>query len=61
MQFAKIKSEVISNFTAKPDVKVVLKLDIEAHSDQPFEATLERIVKENGTVLGITGEGFSED
>lgn len=42
-------------------VKVILKLDIEAHSDKPFDSTLERTVKENGTVLGIRGEGFTEE
>ena len=46
---------------AKTGVKVVLKLDIEAHSDKPFDSILERTVKENGTVLGIRGEGFMEE
>ena len=61
MQFANIMSEIISHFTAKTDVKVILKLDIEAYSDKPFDSTLERTVKENGTVLGIKGEGFTEE
>ncbi|MBQ6473657.1 MAG: ATP-binding protein [Victivallales bacterium] len=61
MQFANIMSEIISHFTAKTGVKVILKLDIEAHSDKAFDVTLERTVKENGTVLGIRGDGFTEE
>jgi len=61
MQFVNIMSEIISHFTAKTDVKAFLKLDIETHSDKPFDSTLERTVKENGAVLGIRCEGFTEE
>ncbi|MBR6058788.1 MAG: ATP-binding protein [Victivallales bacterium] len=61
MQFANIMTEIISHFTGKPDVTVTLKLDIEAKSDELFDTSLERTVKENGTVLGIKGEGFTDD
>lgn len=60
-QMAQIVSEIITHFAAKTDVRVVLKLDIEAHSGRPFDPELERIVKENGTVLHIRGDGFSEE
>ena len=59
--FANIMQEVISNFMVRPGVEVILKLDIEAHSDNPFDASLERAVKVNGQILGIRGEGFTEN
>ncbi|MGN0880345.1 MAG: ATP-binding protein [Oligosphaeraceae bacterium] len=61
MEVAQIMEEVVGNFTSKPGIKVTLKLDIEAHSDQPFEANLVRTVKENSTVLKIHGDGFTEE
>ena len=61
IQFGEIMTEIISNFTEKPNVKVVLKLDIEAHSDKPFDVSLERTIKENGNALGVKGEGFTEE
>ena len=61
IQFSNIMAEVVSKFTEKPNVKVTLKLDIEAQSDEPFDTALERAVKENATVLGIKGEGFTEE
>ena len=61
MQFANIMDELVSHFTSKTGIKVTLKLDIEAQSNKPFDAELERTIKENGTVLGIKGEGFTED
>ena len=61
MQFANIMTEIVSHFTEKPDVKVTLKLDIHTESDQPFDVSFERTIKENGTVLGIKGEGFTEE
>jgi len=60
MQFAQLMSEVIGHFTAKTDVKVTLKLDIEAHSASAFDEATERTVKENGNTLNIQGEGFTE-
>lgn len=61
MQFSNIMTEIVSHFTEKPDVKVTLKLDIHTESDQPFDVSFERTIKENGTVLGIKGEGFTEE
>lgn len=61
IQFGEIMTEIISNFTEKPNVKVVLKLDIEAHSDKAFDASFERTIKENGNALGVKGEGFTEE
>lgn len=61
LDFSNIMDEVVSNFTSKPGVKVTLKLDIEAHSDQPFDTNLVRTVKENSAVLGIHGDSFTEN
>ncbi|MBR6471930.1 MAG: ATP-binding protein [Victivallales bacterium] len=59
LKFQDIMSEVIQHFASRTEVKVTLKLDIDAESSSPFDTSLERIVKENGSTLGIKGE-FSE-
>jgi uncharacterized protein len=43
--------EVISNFTAKPGVRVKISIEIEAEADASFDESLQRAVKENSNVL----------
>ena len=57
--FQDIMSEVIQHFASRTEVKVTLKLDIDADSISPFGEDLERVIKENGSTLGIKGD-FSE-
>lgn len=55
-----VLENVITLFTAKPGVKVTLKLDIEASSDKPFDKnTVIRPVSENSKQLGFSLAEFS--
>ena len=54
IQFGEVMTEIISNFSEKPSVKVILKLDIEAHFEKPFDISLERTVKENGELFSAS-------
>ena len=61
LQLQNIITELVSHFTTKPGVKVTLKLDIEATSDNPFDDNTVRTVMENSTVLKLESSEFSEE
>ena len=50
--------EVLLQFTSQPNVKVTIKIDIEAQSNQGFREGTQRAVKENATVLKFKSSEF---
>ncbi len=60
MQFAQIVDEVIEQFTSRPDTKVKISVDIQAHSKKGFDETTQRSVRENCNVLKFTNSEFEE-
>ena len=62
MKMSDVLDNVISLFTAKPGVKVTVKLDIEASSPTAFDRnTVIRPVSENSKALGFASSEFSAD
>lgn len=57
-QFSDIVDEVILQFTSRSDVKVVIKVDIEAKTVSNFNSELQRTVKENCNTLKFTCAEF---
>ena len=58
LEFAQIVDEVLLQFTSQPNVKVTIKIDIEAQSNQGFGDSTQRAVKENATVLKFKSSEF---
>ena len=62
MKMSDVLENVISLFTAKPGVKVTMKLDIEASSPTAFDKnTVIRPVSENSKTLGFTQSEFTAE
>ena len=62
MKMSDVLENVISLFTAKPGVKVTVKLDIEASSPTAFDKnTIVRPVSENSKALGFTQSEFTAE
>ena len=60
-QFADLVDEVVLQFSATPGVKVRVSIEIEAESPAGFDDGLQRIVKENCSVLGIKRPEFESE
>ncbi len=58
LQFSKIVSELVELFSAKPDAKVRIKVDIEAGNATGFDETTVRAARENGRTLGLKTSEF---
>ena len=61
MDFATIMDEVVQQFTAKLGVNVKISVEIEASSQQGFDESMQRTVKENCNVLRFSSAEFEEN
>lgn len=61
MDFATIIDEVVQQFTAKLGVNVKISVEIEATSQDGFDETMQRTVKENCNVLRFNSAEFEEE
>ena len=61
-QFADLIDEVIVNFSSSSSIKVKLTIDIQAESitDEGFDESLQRAIKENCRVLKFKSSEFEE-
>ena len=60
MKFADIADEIVQQFTTKTGVKVSISVEIQAESQDGFDESLQRTVKENSNVLGFGSAEFEE-
>ncbi len=60
MQFANLVEEVIQQFTIRPGVQVRITVDINAGSVAGFDSEVQRVVKENCSVLGFKSAEFED-
>ena len=61
MDFATIMDEVVQQFTAKLGVNVKISVEIEASSQDGFDESMQRTVKENCNVLRFNSAEFEEE
>lgn len=61
MDFATIIDEVVQQFTAKLGVNVKISVEIEATSQDGFDESMQRTVKENCNVLRFNSAEFEEE
>jgi predicted AAA+ superfamily ATPase len=61
MDFATIMDEVVQQFTAKLGVNVRISVEIEANSQDGFNESMQRTVKENCNVLKFSSAEFEEE
>ena len=61
MDFATIMDEVVQQFTAKLGVNVRISVEIEASSQDGFNESMQRTVKENCNVLRFSSAEFEEE
>lgn len=61
MDFATIMDEVVQQFTAKLGVNVKISVEIEANSQNGFDESMQRTVKENCNVLRFNSAEFEEE
>jgi len=61
MDFATIMDEVVQQFTAKLGVNVMISVEIEADSQDGFNESMQRTVKENCNVLKFSSAEFEEE
>lgn len=60
-QFADLVDEVILQFTSRPGVKVKITIEIQAETATGFDEGIQRVVKENCTVLKFINAEFEND
>ena len=60
VDFAQIVDEVIQHFTARPDAKVSISIEIRAESGAGFDDSVQRAVKENCKVLRFKNSEFED-
>ena len=61
MDFATTMDEVVQQFTAKLGVNVKISVEIEASSQDGFDESMQRTVKENCNVLRFNSAEFEEE
>ena len=61
LDFATIMDEVIQNFTAKFGVDVRISVEIQANSQEGFNESMQRTIKENCNVLKFNSAEFEEE
>ena len=61
MDFATIVDEVVQQFTAKLGIEVTISVEIQAKSQDGFDESLQRTIKENCNVLGFKNSEFEEE
>ena len=61
MDFDTIVDEIIQHFTTKPGVKISVKVDIEAGSNNGFDEALQRTINENCRMLKFGSNEFEEE
>lgn len=61
MDFATIVDEVVQQFTAKLGVDVSISVEIQAKSNEGFDESLQRTIKENCSVLQFQNSEFEGD
>lgn len=61
MGFATIVDEVVQQFTAKLGIEVTISVEIQAKSQDGFDESLQRTIKENCNVLGFKNSEFEEE
>lgn len=61
MDFATIMDEVVQQLTAKLGVNVKISVEIEASSQDGFDESMQRTVKENCNVLRFNSAEFEEE
>ena len=60
MDFATIMDEVVEQFTSRLGVEVTISVEIQAHSKEGFDESLQRIIKENCNVLKFDNSEFED-
>lgn len=61
MNFADIVDEVIQHFTTKNGLRVSISVEIQAAAPNGFDATLQRTIKENCSVLKFSSAEFEDE
>lgn len=61
LEFATLMDEVVQHFTAKLGVDVAVSVEIQAKSQSGFDESLQRIIKENCSVLRFNSAEFEEE
>lgn len=61
LDFATIIDEVISQFTLKPGVRVNISVEVQADTDDGFNESVQRAVKENCSVLKFQTAEFEDE
>jgi hypothetical protein len=60
VQFNDLVDEVINHFMTKPGVRVKINIDVEAQADEGFDDSLQRVIKENCSVLKFKAAEFEK-
>jgi len=61
IDFSTLVEEVVQQFTSRADVDVEISIDIQARSKSGFDESVQRVVRENCSVLGFNAADFEEE